>query len=350
MRRLRTAGTIVGAGMVAVLGVVASCTIFDGLESRIDGGGGDGGGDAVGDSVLPANTQPGYLALADGVKFCSNAFACPLLGQSTEFSIDVPVDSNHFSSCIGWVAGPLPKNRLGHDSTAKFLTCAAGATSCGAATGCMWYEVLAPGDPRCAGYDAGIAGACADDGGSLLLCNQPSVEHCNNAYFPSGASCMKGVDTYNYCARPTCSGDQCAGSMLEFCGATNKIYNGWDCAAGGFSCGFDSTEGYVDCLTDGTAKKCSALSVTCQSGIASICDGVYESHYDCNNYGGTCDQTSFPRCTLPGETCTPFDPGIDTCNGSSITLCYGGQKTTFDCASVGKTCVAGANGQTDHCQ
>ncbi|HSQ67410.1 MAG TPA: hypothetical protein VLM85_29550, partial [Polyangiaceae bacterium] len=101
MRRLRTAGTIAGVGMVAGLGVVASCTIFDGLESRIDGG---GGGDAGGDSVLPANTQPGYLTLADGVKFCSNAFACPLLGQSTEFSIDVPVDSNHFSSCIGWVA------------------------------------------------------------------------------------------------------------------------------------------------------------------------------------------------------------------------------------------------------
>jgi hypothetical protein len=351
MTRRRTGAVVLSAVATAALGAIAiaSCTVFDGLESRI--GGGDGGGDGGGgDVVVPPNTQAGFLTLAEGVKFCSNAFACPLLAQSTEFSIDVPVDSNHFSSCIGWVAGPLPKNRVGVASTAKFLTCAADATSCGGASGCMWYEVLDNADPRCA--DGGSPnGNCAEDGGALYFCSSsPAVEHCTNAYFPGGFSCIKGADNFNYCAAPTCAGDQCSGTMLEFCGGTNKIYNGWDCAAGGFSCGFDSTEGYVDCLTDGTAKRCNALSVGCATGVATICDSVYESHYDCNNYGGTCDQTSFPRCTLPNETCTPFDPDVDVCSGSSITLCYGGQKTTFDCASVGKTCVAGTNGQTDHCQ
>jgi len=340
---MRSSKVTIGLGVLAAIGVVASCTIFDGLESKIVN-------DAGPDSVVPPNTQPGYLSLAEGVKFCSNAFNCPLLGQSTEFSVDVPVDSNHFSSCVEWVAGPLPKNRLGHDTTAKFLTCAADATTCTGATGCMWYEVLATNDPRCS-PDAGTAGTCHEDGGALYFCgSNPSIEHCTNGYFPSGFSCIKGVDNASYCAAPTCAGDQCTGSMLEFCGVGNQIYNGWDCAAGGFSCGFDSTEGYVDCLTDGTAKKCSALSVGCQGGVAAICDGFYESHYDCNDYGGTCDQTSFPRCKLPSETCTPFDPDVDQCNGTSITLCYAGQKTSFDCAQVGKQCVAGSGGQTGHCQ
>jgi hypothetical protein len=327
---------------------IAACTVFDGLDGKVVGG---DAGDASSDTGFDAglNLQPGYLSLADGVAFCSNAFACPLLAESVEFSIDVPVDANHFSSCIDWVSGPLPANRVGHDDTAKYLTCSARATTCLQATGCQWYEVLSTSDTRCAG-DAGAA-SCAEDGGAIYFCgSNPGVEHCTNGYYPTGYSCTKGADNSLYCASPTCKGDQCSGAYLQFCGVTNKIYNGWDCNVGGFTCGFDSAQGYNDCLTDGVSKRCSALSVTCSGTTATICDSVYESHYDCGNYGGTCDQTGFPRCKRPGETCTPLDPDIDVCSGNAISLCVGGQKTSFDCSSIGKTCVAGSNGQSSHCK
>lgn len=341
-------------GLASVIAVIGACTIFDGLDGRVIGAdAGDGGGsDVASDQNLPPNTQAGYLSLSDGVQFCSNAFACPLLTESVEFSIDVPVDANHFSSCVDWVSGPLPADRVGHDDTAQYLLCAAKATSCVAATSCMWYEVLSPQDTRCKNIDAGTgAGQCEEDGGAVYFCGAtPSIEHCTNGYYPSGFSCTKGNDNIVYCASPTCTGDQCTGAFLEFCGATNKIYNGWDCAVGGFTCGFDTTEGYNDCLTNGVAKICNALSVTCQGNTVALCDSAYESHYDCGNYGGTCDQTGFPRCKRPTELCTPLDADVDVCNGTNIQLCVGGQKTMFDCASIGKTCVTGTAGQSSHCQ
>ncbi len=338
---------VVLLGVAMGVGVVAACTIFDGLDGKVIGA---DGGDAGGDVILPPNMQPGYLSLADGISFCSNAFACPLLTSTVEFSIDVPVDANHFSSCVDWVSGPLPKDRVGTADTAQYLLCSAKAKSCVEATSCDWYEVLDPADMRCKGIDAGTGGVCAEDGGAVYFCGTPSIEHCSNGYYPKGFSCNIGKDNKPYCSSKTCTGDQCTGAFLEFCGATNMILNGWDCNVGGFTCGFDSTEGYNDCLTNGVAKICSALAVSCQGDTVILCDSEYESHYDCGSYGGTCDQTGFPRCKRPNETCTPLDADIDVCNGNTISLCIGGAKTSFDCSSIGKTCAPGANGQSSHCQ
>lgn len=360
MRRSVVIPAIVAA---VCAGIIASCTVFDGLTASVDAG---SGGDASpvsesgadGGPDLSRNTQPGYLSLADGVAFCSNAFGCPQLAPSVEFSIDVPVDANHFSSCVDWVSGPLPKNRLGHDTTAPFLLCAAKAKTCKEAASCMWYELLDPGDSRCTTFDAGDAGTsgvCAEDGGALYFCkgSTPAIEHCTNAYFPAGFGCTQGQDGLAYCAAPTCTGDQCAGPYLQFCGATNKISNGWNCNVGGFSCGFDAVEGFNDCLTNGSAKRCSALSIACggdAGDFVTLCDSVYLSEYDCNVYGGKCDKSGFPRCTRPNATCTPADPDVDSCNGSIINMCVGGAKVTFDCASIGKTCAAGSGGRTGACR
>ena len=99
------------ASASAAIAIVASCTVFDGLDGKVIGGGSDAAGDVVDEQTLLAGEQVGYLSLADGVSFCSNAFACPNLTDDGEFSVDVPVDSNHFSSCVDWVSGPLPKDR-----------------------------------------------------------------------------------------------------------------------------------------------------------------------------------------------------------------------------------------------
>jgi hypothetical protein len=330
----------------ALLVALAACTIFDGLDA------GDGGGDA-GDAgndqqnLLPGE-QPGYLSLADGVAFCSNAFACPNLSTSVEF-MDVPVDSNHFSSCIDWVSGPLPKDRNGHDVTAPVLQCIAKATSCNAAGGCVWDEVISAGDPRCAGKDSG-KGACGDDGGSVYFCNaNPQILHCANTYFASQSSCMVDDAGAAYCTRLPCAGQMCLGDLLSYC-AVDGLQYGQNCAMGGFTCGLDSKEGFDDCLTNDAAKRCTTLAINCTGTTVEICDSVFTSDYDCAAYGGTCDQTGFPRCKRPNETCTPQDGDIDVCTGNVIALCVGGQKTAFDCASLGKTCVPASGGQSGHCK
>jgi len=330
--------------------VVGACTIFDGLDAGSVDAGDGGAGDAAGDVVLPPNTQAGYLSLSDGVAFCSNAFACPNLAASVEFSSDVPVDSNHFSSCVDWVSGPLPADRVGVSVTAVTLECAAKATSCNAAGGCFWDEVITAGDSRCNGKDAGKYGSCGDDGGSIYYCNSnPGIVHCGNSYFVSGSTCLYDDAGEPYCTTLPCGSQQCLGNTLSYCGLDGLQFS-QNCAMGGFTCGMDSKEGYDDCLTNGSAKLCSALAITCSGTTVELCDSVYESDFDCSVYGGSCDDTNYPRCKRPNETCTPSDGDVDLCSGSNITLCVGGNKTTFDCASIGKTCVAANGGQSGHCQ
>ncbi len=340
---------LVGA---AGLGIAASCTIFDGLESRVDGGvdGGDAGLDVANDQNLPPGEQPGYLSVADGVAFCSNAFNCPNLTTSTEFSVDVPVDANHFSSCVDWVSGPLPSDRNGVSQASPILRCAAKATTCIGADSCMWDEVLNVGDPRCNGKDAGKVGSCGDDGGAVYFCNSnPGIIRCANTYFTAGSTCLYDDAGSPWCTTKPCAGQTCLGDMLSYCGVDGLQYS-QNCAMGGFTCGFDTTEGFDDCLTNGVAKLCTSLSLTCSGTTVALCDSKYVSNYDCATYGGTCDQTAFPRCKRPNETCTSLDGDIDVCTGSSISLCIGGTKQSFDCASIGKACVPASGGQSSYCK
>ncbi len=330
------------------IGVGASCTIFDGLDAGTDGG--DASADVAADQNLIPGEQPGYLSLAEGVAFCSNAFACPNLTNSTEFSADVPVDANHFSSCVDWVSGPLPNDRNGHDTTAAVLLCAAQATTCNAADGCFWDEVISAGDARCTGKDAGALGSCGDDAASLYFCNSnPAIVHCGNAYFAAGSTCLYDDAGSPWCTRLPCAGQTCLGDLLSYCAIDGLQYSE-NCAMGGFTCGFDTKEGFDDCLTNGAADLCTSLAISCSGTTVALCDSKYISNYDCSTYGGTCDQTGFPRCKRPNETCTPVDGDIDVCTGTSIALCVNGTKQSFDCASLGKTCVSASGGQSGHCQ
>jgi hypothetical protein len=345
--KLRVAAAL---GVGSAIALVAACTVFDGLDGKVENG--DGGADAMvpDDADLIQGEQAGYLSLSDGVAFCSNVFACPNLPTSVEFSIDVPADPNHFSSCLDWVSGPLPKDRNGHDATAPILQCIAKATSCNAAGACLWQEVIDVGDPRCAGKDAGKLGSCGDDGGSLYFCNaNPGILHCGNSYFQAGSTCLYDDAGAPWCNTLPCSGQQCLGDMLGYCGTDGLQYS-QNCGMGGFTCGLDSKSGNDDCLTNGAKKACTSLAINCSGSTVEICDGLYLSDYDCSAYGGTCDQTGFPRCKRPNESCTPLDGDVDVCAANDLTICVNGQKSTFDCSTLGKTCAAASGGQSGHCQ
>ncbi|HEY2365526.1 MAG TPA: hypothetical protein VGH87_04030 [Polyangiaceae bacterium] len=346
---MRAIAVGVGVALALVVTFFGACTVFDGLDGKVVT---DGGSDAIvpNDANLLQGEQPGYLSVSDGVAFCSNVFACPNLATSVEWSIDVPVDTNHFSSCVDWVSGPLPKDRNGHDITAPILQCIAKATSCNAAGACLWQEVIDVGDPRCAGKDAGKLGSCGDDGGSIYFCGaSPGLVHCNNAFFTAGSSCMYDDAGAPWCTTLPCGAQQCLGDMLTYCG-TDGLQFSQNCAMGGFTCGLDAKEGYDDCLTNGSRKVCNSLAISCSGNTVEICDGYFVSDFDCATYGGTCDQTAFPRCKRPNESCTALDGDVDVCAGNALTLCVNGEKTSFDCTTLGKTCAGASGGQSGHCQ
>ncbi len=347
---MRRVGLAIAAAACAAAAIVASCTIFDGLDDRVIEGGVEAGDAQTSDGPLLPGQQAGFFSLADAVAFCSNVFACPNLQPSVEISVAVPIDSNTFSSCVDWVTGPLPKDRNGVNQTAAQLLCAAKATTCQQAGACFWDDVIDSTDPRCAGKDAGKAGSCGDDGGAVYFCNSnAAIVHCANSYFASGSTCLYDDGGLPWCNRLPCGGQQCNGDLLEYC-AVDGLNFSQNCALGGYTCGLDPTESYDDCLTNGAAKRCTSLAVSCAGATLTICDSQYQSNYDCATYGGACDSTGFPRCTRPNENCTPLDPDVDVCTGNVISLCVNGEKTTFDCSTIGKTCVAGASGQSGHCQ
>lgn len=343
---------------------VAACTVFDGLEAE-DGGpvdvdsgsetapppeaGSDadaGGGDA--------GNYPGFLSLQDAIKLCTNIFKCPNLGGSLSGSVDIPADALNYSSCVGWMAGPIPPDRIGIAKAAANLTCAANAKTCAEAGACFWYDQIDPTDPRCAGVDAGANRVCANGGNDVVDCQYDFVLHCQNNYYQSGSVCTKGADGVHWCATSAkCTfpnPGMCMGSFDQYCGGSSNLPNSEDCNLTGMSCGFDTGSGFYQCLTNGVYKPCSTVGVTCTSGTTvNLCDGANESHFDCATFGGTCDDTAMPRCKRPIDTCTPLDPTVNTCAGDVVSLCVGGQPATFDCTKVGTKCVPGTGGQTPHC-
>ena len=124
------AGLASGAILVAALD--ASCTTFDGLSaSAADASATDASGlPDVAEAGDAGPDLPGFIPLLDAVKVCANALKCPNLAQSVIYSIDVPLDRANFSSCVSWLAGPLPPNRLVSPNIITELTCVSLETSC----------------------------------------------------------------------------------------------------------------------------------------------------------------------------------------------------------------------------
>jgi predicted small metal-binding protein len=353
MTRARWLGLVAFVSAACAVSMGA-CTVFDGLSADTTDGGttqdaGDSGTKEGGDAgPVPA----GFLSLEDAARFCTNAIKCPYLGGSTVGSVDIPIDGLNYTSCINWLTGPLPPDRLGVAEARVALTCAARATTCQAAGACMWYELVDPNDTRCKGYDGGANRQCAEDGGAVYACSGGVIFHCQDPYFPPGSTCIQGVDKVRWCAlAKNCAiQTQCQGGYLEFCGANSNVLEGYSCTTEGMTCGFDTASSTTDCLTNGVAKPCTTTGIACAGNLVSVCDGAYTTLFNCGALGGTCDGLGLPRCKLPNETCTPQDPSVNKCNGNVISLCVAGQPTSLDCTKLGMKCAPAANGASPHCE
>lgn len=339
-------------GAASVVGVGSSCTIFNGVVFHADGGydaSSDSGGDA-GDGGTVAT----YLSLADAAKICSLLRACPEpeLQTSIAVSIAVPVDPLNTSLCTTWLAGPIDPGHIGFDVQKQELACLAKATDCVSAGKCLDDEIIADVDSRCsaiiqdAGPDADTT-LCSDPE-TVLRCGVSgnSILHCNTPYFGSNAKCLPGTDGSKWCvAADNCNSasSSCESTLFVYCSIGLKFQV--DCASVGTTCGVDPMTQQFNCLTDGTYQMCQSSGTQCQKDRVLMCDASVYSVFDCAALGGTCDASHGGAfCKRPGDACTPFDTGVNTCkDAKTIELCVGGQKTSFDCSSIGKACVGAAN-------
>lgn len=330
----------------------AACTTFDGLVAA--------GPDAstAADAAQPdAQTDgpsppPGYLGAAEAARVCSTIFRCSLLASSIVSSISVPIDPTNFASCMDWLSGPLPSDRVGVAIQAGMFHCVAKAATCQAAGECLPIEDVAPGDPRCADAGADAAERCADDGGTVLRCAGQYALHCGSAYYAPGSRCLQGVDKSHWCGLNTncVTATQCVGSLLDYCGSPSNLHEGINCAAAGLTCGIDKEAGAPDCLTSTTVEQCPAVGTDCAAEAVTVCDGYQLSKFDCGALGGTCSKKGGPpHCVRTSDTCSPYDGTMNTCTGTKISLCVGGAPASFDCASIGQACKPGAGALSGHC-
>jgi hypothetical protein len=340
------------------VGAAVACTAFNDATVAATKTGGDSGmppppppGDgALADAQNEASSLHAYLSTQDAAKLCTWVFACPTLAPSILESIDVPIDGSNYSLCMEWAAGPIPPDREGFDIQQQTLACIARATDCKTAGACAVLESLGPGDPRCPvppglGNDSGSY--CTDDGGTAIEC-PGYAEHCGASMYAPGSSCHYGNDGLATCTPGDLDAGcgaaaTCQASYMDYC-ARDGLHFTLNCATVGGLCGFTDA-GIINC-----GPACTVVTTMCAGAAVQVCDGLEDTIFDCAAEDASCNSMgSAFYCKLGAAACSPTDPDVNVCSGTSISLCVGGQKSSFDCASIGKGCVAGTAPATAHC-
>jgi hypothetical protein len=63
------------------------------------------------------------------------------------------------------------------------------------------------------------------------------------------------------------------------------------------------------------------------------------SERDCEVMGQRCVVEGLAaRCASDTGTCSPYDPDVNVCEGTTIHLCVQGDRVDLDCANLGKSC------------
>ena len=303
------------------------CTVFDGL------------------SVPPEpSALPGYLSIEAGAQACSLVFRCPTLAEAIARSIGVPANATRYSTCLAWLAGPLPPSRFGLSAQASLLDCVSAAGSCAEALACTFVEPLEEGDARC----AGVTGDACAASGILVDCTSGYAERCPMPHWGAGSECRLGLASEGRCALSGCLPDtaappRCTSGVYVRCDPAANLKVAKDCNTVGLTCPEGAEGADAQCATEDGVFPCDEPGrTTCAPDGSRVraCDGSLASEFDCRAMGADCiEEDAGARCARPGEACSPLDPGIDACEGTSLTACVAGTRVTVDCATLGLSCV-----------
>jgi hypothetical protein len=323
--------------LLLVFFVAYGCTVFDGL------------------TVPPAKVPyPGYLGIDDAVRVCSLVRSCPYLSAAIARSIGVPASATGFSTCLSWLAGPLPDTRFGLEAQATMLECIARADGCTAALTCAYVQPIGNDDPQC----SGVVGDQCIAGGMLLDCTTEIAELCRTSYYGAGSECELGLGGEGRCALSACSQDsspppRCTSGVYVRCDPATNLRVAKDCNTVGLTCPEGAEGADAQCATDDGVFPCDepGNAVCAPDGLrVRVCDGALASEFDCAAMDGHCSvEAAGGRCVRATDTCTPASTGIDTCAGEVISLCIGGARITFDCASLGLLCIPPSEEDGGHC-
>ncbi len=317
--RLQRRGRKLFVPALLLVGLVGyGCTVFDGL-------------------TVPPTKIPhsGYLPVDDAVRTCRHVHDCPLLSPAIARSIGVPTSRLQFSTCLSWIAGPLPGTRFGLDVQAAMLECIARADGCGAALECAYLEPLGPEDPRC----FGVVGDQCLPGGILLDCTTEIAERCRTPYHGAGSECQLGLSGAGRCALSACVQDntsppRCTSGVYVRCDPAANLRVAQDCNTVGLTCPEGAEGADAQCATEDGVFPCDEPGrATCapDGTRVRVCDGALASEFDCTAMDGRCsDEKAGGRCVRTNDSCTPDATGIDTCQGNIISLCIGGERVIFD--------------------
>ena len=357
---MRVAALSLGASLACA----AACTVFDGLEPATGGGGsaatsdgGEGGAFASCATQSPACVLPELEA----ARLCARLASCEGLAAGLALSTGLPLaelDTDgaqlgfNFSACVDWLTAPLEAAHAGFASVSSALNCVSATSDCTSAGACLPTTLMEPDDPRCDGVTGSV---CA--GQDLIECEGREITACDHPSFGIATECDGTL-------APTCRVGPCSdpGTRCDVDGA--GVEYAVECTEAGdelvMSCsshGLECTEG-VGCSDDsGAAPTCTTpFAQRCRGASVATCTtrsepSVLEALIDCEAGGLVCVEEGLSaRCARPDAACSPYDAGINVCEGSAIALCLGGERVVLDCADLGMACANGrADGTSGRC-
>jgi hypothetical protein len=321
---------------MASAGLVA-CTTFS--DVSYDAGG--PASDAGKGGSRPALTS--YLTTKDAGILCSRAVRCPELMRSIALSIHVPLTSwqphAYFSLCTSWLASSVSPDRPGFAMQQGMLAAMAKATTCEASVAAAFVQA--------AGAPCTDDVACGD--GALFSCTQSGKFRipCGTPYQP-GDTCRPSAGA-DLCVRSaSCTaGVTCSeGHSIKVCGF--GVESTVECWARGQVC---ASGRCTDAVLPAECPESTDVTGACTGTRAVVCTSSQpQTTIDCGAAGLTCaaaNGTSY--CQHASDDCTPFSPGIDTCDASGrLVACVAGRRTALDCSSIGLSRCAAA--PAAHCE
>jgi hypothetical protein len=330
------------ARVFAFAGLLAACTAFDGLEPDLGGASSVGGGSAAaGGAGGDDPASQSLLPLLDAANVCSLVQRCPTLGGSLLLSSGLPLvrveptglpAARNYSACIDWLRAPLAQGHPGFEELRRLLLGVAATSVCEEAESLLPVSVGA----SCPARDS----SCVDAETSLA-CPDGVSERCTRGLFAPGSTCLD-VGAVG-CAVGECSAEglTCDAPFAFRCAA--GLRTGLDCSLLGLAC-----EGGVGCVGIAGPAECDTIGEqSCGLGerLARTCVRTFSSaeliaaELDCEALGQRCVVEGLTaRCAPDQEACSPYDPDVNVCEGTTIRLCVQGEPTTVDCGILGKTC------------
>jgi hypothetical protein len=150
------------------------------------------------------------------------------------------------------------------------------------------------------------------------------------------------------CGAITWEGD-CSGDTLQWC--ENGQVKTLECASSGASCGYNSAQGYYDCVQASggggsggdTDTGCGNVTAEgqCSGSTLEYCSNGSLVQADCSTQGKQCGwdaANGYYDCTAAADDGCGGVDAAGTCEGDVLKYCSGSDLTTVDCTQSGLSC------------